>query len=211
MAGRWSTTQPGWRGCTLWGGRDRVPCRDTKLRHLARPRHRRPGCRRSRNFPVVGDTWAAGHSCWTCPRQQRKTLQDWIFGRDQAWRERITVATLDPFRGHATALRSSLPQETRVLASRRRRWSSPLAGQTVLPTGDVSTTPVGYTHARRPSMQHRRRSHTLATARGSDPRRSPPQRRPHPADADLRDRRRHAVKYVRTAHPERFTVDPTGP
>jgi transposase len=42
-------------------------------------------------------------------------LHDWISGRDQAWRDRITVAALDPFRGYATALRTSLPQATRVL------------------------------------------------------------------------------------------------
>jgi transposase len=42
-------------------------------------------------------------------------LQDWVSGRDQAWRDRISVAALDPFRGYATALRTSLPQATRVL------------------------------------------------------------------------------------------------
>jgi transposase len=42
-------------------------------------------------------------------------LHDWISGRDQDWRDRITVAALDPFRGYATALRTGLPQATRVL------------------------------------------------------------------------------------------------
>jgi transposase len=42
-------------------------------------------------------------------------LHDWVSARDQAWRDRISVAALDPFRGYATALRTSLPQATRVL------------------------------------------------------------------------------------------------
>jgi transposase len=42
-------------------------------------------------------------------------LQDWVCGRDQDWRDRISVAALDPFRAYATALRTSLPQATRVL------------------------------------------------------------------------------------------------
>jgi transposase len=44
-----------------------------------------------------------------------KALCDWVSGREQGWRDGITVAALDPFRGYATALRSSLPQATRVL------------------------------------------------------------------------------------------------
>jgi transposase len=43
------------------------------------------------------------------------SLQDWVSGRDQAWRDRISVAALDPFRGYATALRTGLPQATLVL------------------------------------------------------------------------------------------------
>jgi transposase len=42
-------------------------------------------------------------------------LCDWISGREQAWRDGITVAALDPFRGYATALRTTLPHATRVL------------------------------------------------------------------------------------------------
>jgi transposase len=42
-------------------------------------------------------------------------LCTWVSGRDQAWRDRVTVAALDPFRGYATALRTSLPNATRVL------------------------------------------------------------------------------------------------
>jgi transposase len=44
-----------------------------------------------------------------------KALSDWVSARDQAWRDRISVAALDPFRGYATALRTTLPQAVRVL------------------------------------------------------------------------------------------------
>jgi transposase len=44
-----------------------------------------------------------------------KALCDWVSGRDQPWRERIEVAALDPFRGYATALSTSLPDAVRVL------------------------------------------------------------------------------------------------
>jgi transposase len=44
-----------------------------------------------------------------------KALCGWVSDRDQSWRDRITVAALDPFRGYATALRTSLPQAIRVL------------------------------------------------------------------------------------------------
>jgi transposase len=39
----------------------------------------------------------------------------WIAEREQAWRDRIELAALDPFRGYATALRTQLPNATRVL------------------------------------------------------------------------------------------------
>ena len=42
-------------------------------------------------------------------------LHGWVSGRDQGWRDGIEVAALDPFRGYATALRTSLPQAVRVL------------------------------------------------------------------------------------------------
>ncbi len=42
-------------------------------------------------------------------------LSAWVCARDDDWRSGITVAALDPFRGYATALRSTLPQATRVL------------------------------------------------------------------------------------------------
>ncbi len=42
-------------------------------------------------------------------------LSGWVLGRDEAWRAGISVAALDPFRGYATALRTSLPEAVRVL------------------------------------------------------------------------------------------------
>jgi transposase len=42
-------------------------------------------------------------------------LSDWVSGRDRSWRDAITVAALDPFRGYATALRTQLPGAVRVL------------------------------------------------------------------------------------------------
>ncbi len=39
----------------------------------------------------------------------------WIADREQAWRDAITFAALDPFRGYATALRTELPAAVRVL------------------------------------------------------------------------------------------------
>ncbi len=42
-------------------------------------------------------------------------LCQWIRAQPQPWRDGVTVAALDPFRGYATALRTSLPHATRVL------------------------------------------------------------------------------------------------
>ena len=42
-------------------------------------------------------------------------LRDWVSAREQGWRDGIEIAALDPFRGYATALRTTLPQATRVL------------------------------------------------------------------------------------------------
>jgi transposase len=44
-----------------------------------------------------------------------KVLCEWVSTRDTAWRERVEVAALDPFRGYATALHTSLPKAVRVL------------------------------------------------------------------------------------------------
>ena len=42
-------------------------------------------------------------------------LSGWVSARDDDWRSGIAVAALDPFRGYATALSTTLPQATRVL------------------------------------------------------------------------------------------------
>ena len=42
-------------------------------------------------------------------------LSGWVCARDEKWRAGIKVAALDPFRGYATALRTTLPQATRLL------------------------------------------------------------------------------------------------
>jgi transposase len=42
-------------------------------------------------------------------------LSGWVSARDQAWRDGIGVAALDPFRGYATALHTTLPDAVRVL------------------------------------------------------------------------------------------------
>lgn len=44
-----------------------------------------------------------------------KALCDWVSERDDAWRAAVAVAALDPFRGYATALHTSLPHVIRVL------------------------------------------------------------------------------------------------
>jgi transposase len=42
-------------------------------------------------------------------------LASWLADRDQAWRTGIATASLDPFRGYATALTTQLPEAVRVL------------------------------------------------------------------------------------------------
>jgi transposase len=42
-------------------------------------------------------------------------LADWLAAREPQWRTRIITASLDPFRGYATALATQLPHATRVL------------------------------------------------------------------------------------------------
>jgi len=49
------------------------------------------------------------------PGRSGTVLSQWISAQDPAWRAGITVAALDPFRGYATALRTSLPDAVRVL------------------------------------------------------------------------------------------------
>jgi transposase len=43
------------------------------------------------------------------------SLSAWVSGRDQAWRDGIEVAALDPFRGYAAALHATVPDAVRVL------------------------------------------------------------------------------------------------
>jgi transposase len=42
-------------------------------------------------------------------------LSGWLARRDEPWRRAVTTASLDPFRGYATALRTHLPDAVRVL------------------------------------------------------------------------------------------------
>jgi len=44
-----------------------------------------------------------------------KALCSWVSAQSEPWRAGVKVAALDPFRGYATALRTSLPDTTRVL------------------------------------------------------------------------------------------------
>ena len=49
------------------------------------------------------------------PGRTANVLRHWINSRPVDWREQITVASLDPFRGYATALSAALPRAVRVL------------------------------------------------------------------------------------------------
>ena len=49
------------------------------------------------------------------PGRTRSVVQQWICAQDPAWRAQVRTASLDPFRGYATALRTSLPDAVRVL------------------------------------------------------------------------------------------------
>jgi transposase len=49
------------------------------------------------------------------PGRSGRVLGGWLAGRDEAWRAAIRTASLDPFRGYATALTGHLPAATRVL------------------------------------------------------------------------------------------------
>ena len=42
-------------------------------------------------------------------------LADWLAGQEPVWRAAVTTASLDPFRGYATALTAELPDAARVL------------------------------------------------------------------------------------------------
>lgn len=49
------------------------------------------------------------------PGRTANVLRDWINHQDRTWREEVTVASLDPFRGYATALSAALPWAVLVL------------------------------------------------------------------------------------------------
>jgi transposase len=45
----------------------------------------------------------------------KAVVSQWLSARPPEWREQVTTCSLDPFRGYATALSTSLPHTTRVL------------------------------------------------------------------------------------------------
>ncbi len=49
------------------------------------------------------------------PGRSGNALASWVQAQPQEWRQAVRVAALDPFRGYATALSTSLPHATRVL------------------------------------------------------------------------------------------------
>jgi transposase len=49
------------------------------------------------------------------PGRTKAVVQQWFSGRDAGRRDAITVCSLDPFRGYATAVSTSLPHAVRVL------------------------------------------------------------------------------------------------
>ena len=49
------------------------------------------------------------------PGRTGSVVSQWITAQDPAWRAPVTTASLDPFRGYATALRTSLPEAVRVI------------------------------------------------------------------------------------------------
>lgn len=49
------------------------------------------------------------------PQRTGNALSAWVCAQPPDWRSRVRVAALDPFRGYATALTTSLPDATRVL------------------------------------------------------------------------------------------------
>ncbi len=49
------------------------------------------------------------------PGRTKAAVPQWISARPPDWRAQVTTCSLDPFRGYATALSTSLPHATRVL------------------------------------------------------------------------------------------------
>jgi transposase len=75
------------------------------------------GPRRSTSFVtgIVDLTGPTARLLDVVPGRSAKALSQWVDQRPPAWRDGVTVAALDPFRGYATALTESLPQAVRVL------------------------------------------------------------------------------------------------
>lgn len=75
------------------------------------------GPRRSTSFVtgIVDVTGPTARLLDVVPGRSGKALSQWVNQRSAEWRERVTVAALDPFRGYATALTESLPAAVRVL------------------------------------------------------------------------------------------------
>jgi transposase len=54
-------------------------------------------------------------AAFLAPTRSGTVLAEWLTERDSAWRAGVSTASLDPFRGYATALATHLPQAARVL------------------------------------------------------------------------------------------------
>ncbi len=96
------------------GGRDLVLARHRTAPYEVCYRHRRP------------DAGSAGAAVRRGRRPVRCVLAGWLHKRDDAWTAVIATASLDPFRGYATALHQQLPHTVRVLdPSMSRRSGRP--------------------------------------------------------------------------------------
>jgi len=75
------------------------------------------GPRRSTTFVtgIVDLSGATARLLDVVPGRSGTALSQWVNGRSPQWRDGISVAALDPFRGYATALTATLPAATRVL------------------------------------------------------------------------------------------------
>jgi len=65
--------------------------------------------------PLPGPGRSSAQLLDIVPGRTAKVLRHWINDRDEAWRRDVQVASLDPYRGYATALSASLPRAVRVL------------------------------------------------------------------------------------------------
>jgi hypothetical protein len=98
-----------------------------------------------------------------------KAYADWLGQRDPAWRQQVTVAALDPFRGYASALSSATTRWTRSAAgSSRTRWAIAADG-TIRSTGCAGCCAAGW----RPWRRGRLPSSTAPSRPVTRPPRSP--------------------------------------